>query len=73
MPEPLKTRSSSIDLGATVVVKREGDLQGQQGERPEDPERWLLSAGPLLSGTGPSFHQQQRFIITVQRWWYKSV
>jgi len=43
MSDASKPRSSSIDLGAAVVVKREGELQGQRGKR-QLAGRILLSA-----------------------------
>lgn len=33
MSDASKPRSSSIDLGATVVVKRDGELHGQRGKK----------------------------------------
>lgn len=48
MADKSLARSSSIDLGATVVVKRDGELLGQRGERGQGQTavRLILSAFP---------------------------
>ncbi|CAN0081162.1 unnamed protein product, partial [Ectocarpus sp. 13 AM-2016] len=50
MADMSKARSSSIDLGATVVVKRDGELLGQRGSVVDKKQGWYKVQLPGVDG-----------------------